>query len=362
MVEGVETDDYRTSRGLLSVIRRDDKKHARTDADVAKEYDDFPIVSCRDEINAPHSPRSLAIKIVEDNVPAWATHAAIRAVLVKRLTLVRSAERTTKPPETALPLSSIGEASPSKIVDTLLTFGRSLARPEWEPKFAPTPDTGANEFLRSNALAFLCAVIADQGMPAERAWYLPYGLYRRLGHLDPSRIVADQAAVEAAVRGPPSLHRFPKKYAEWIVAGATRVLDQYGGDASRVWTGKPTAREVFERLDQFEGIGQKKAAMAVEILERDLSIPISAMGGSDVAYDVHVRRVFLRTGLAQRDELDHIISVARTLRPERPGEIDMPTWRVGRQWCHAGTPDCGACPLDAVCPKIISRNPLRAQP
>jgi hypothetical protein len=51
------------------VLRRDDKKHvkhARTDADVAKEYQDFLIVDHRDEINAPHSPKSLALKIVED--------------------------------------------------------------------------------------------------------------------------------------------------------------------------------------------------------------------------------------------------------------------------------------------------------
>jgi endonuclease-3 len=66
-----------------------------------------------------------------------------------------------------------------------------------------------------------------------------------------------------------------------------------------MWSGKPTARQLFERLDKFEGIGQKKAAMAVEILERDLGVPISAMHGSDIAYDVHVRRVFLRTGLVE---------------------------------------------------------------
>jgi endonuclease III len=139
------------------------------------------------------------------------------------------------------------------------------------------------------------------------------------------------------------------------------VLDQYKGNAANIWTGDLTARQIQERLDQFEGIGQKKAAMAVEILERDLRVPITAMEGSDVAYDVHVRRVFLRTGLAERDDLDHIISVARALRPERPGEIDMPTWVIGRQWCHAGTPDCGSCPLDALCPKIVSRIKIASQ-
>jgi endonuclease-3 len=139
------------------------------------------------------------------------------------------------------------------------------------------------------------------------------------------------------------------------IAATKRVLDQYEGGASRIWNGNLTARQVYERLNRFLGIGQKKAAMAVEILERDLRVPILAMEGSDVAYDVHIRRVFLRTGLAQSDELSHIVSVARTLHPERPGEIDMPAWLIGRQWCHAGTPDCGACPLNFECPKIVSQ-------
>jgi hypothetical protein len=54
-----------------------------------------------------------------------------------------------------------------------------------------------------------------------------------------------------------------------MIAAASRVLNQYNGDAAKIWTGEVTARQVYKRLDQFEGIGQKKAAMAVEILERD---------------------------------------------------------------------------------------------
>jgi endonuclease III len=190
---------------------------------------------------------------------------------------------------------------------------------------------------------------------------VPYDLRRRLGHFDLNYIVGNPVAIENAVKGPPALHRFPQKYARWIVAAAERVLDQYGGDAGRIWDGNLTARQVHERLDVFRGIGQKKAAMAVEILERDLRVPISGMQGSDVAYDIHVRRVFLRTGLAQRDELDHIVSVARMLRPERPGELDQPAWLIGRQWCHAGTPDCAGCPLNIVCPKVVYRIPLSGQ-
>jgi hypothetical protein len=78
-VEGVEADDYRSSRALISLLRRDGKKHARTSDDLPKEYDGFLTVEHRTEISAPHSPRSLAVKIAEDDVPAWVIHAAVRA-------------------------------------------------------------------------------------------------------------------------------------------------------------------------------------------------------------------------------------------------------------------------------------------
>jgi endonuclease III len=74
-----------------------------------------------------------------------------------------------------------------------------------------------------------------------------------------------------------------------------------------------------------------------------------------VAYDVHLRRVFLRTRLADRDDRDHMIQVARDLHPSRPGELDLPTWLVGRGWCHPGIPNCETCPLTTVCPKDIER-------
>jgi hypothetical protein len=52
-----------------------------------------------------------------------------------------------------------------------------------------------------------------------------------------------------------------------------------------------TARQVAERLDAFRGIGQKKAAMAVEILERDLHVPIVDMAGSGQLCLDRIRRI-----------------------------------------------------------------------
>jgi hypothetical protein len=80
MVEASEADDYGSSRALVSLIRKPNKQHARTDADVPSDYAGFLIVDYRSEISAPGSPRSRAVKIAEDDVAAWATHAAIRAM------------------------------------------------------------------------------------------------------------------------------------------------------------------------------------------------------------------------------------------------------------------------------------------
>ncbi len=103
----------------------------------------------------------------------------------------------------------------------------------------------------------------------------------------------------------------------------------------------------------FPGIGQKKAAMAVEILARDLHKKLQQLSGGDVAYDVHLRRVFLRTGLAQRDEVGHMVDVAWALYPERPGALDLPAWDIGRRWCRPADPDCPACPLNVACARLI---------
>jgi hypothetical protein len=97
MVEGVEADDYRYSHALISRLLRDDKKHARTSADIPSFYDKFLIVDHRSEISARYSPRSFAIKIVEDNVAGWATHAAIRAGLLRRTSRVRPRKRSLAP-------------------------------------------------------------------------------------------------------------------------------------------------------------------------------------------------------------------------------------------------------------------------
>ncbi len=190
-------------------------------------------------------------------------------------------------------------------------------------------------------------------MPAERAWLAPFILRERLGHFDPKKIAEAVGAVPEAVQGEPKLHRYVNKMPRWVVRAARRVIKRYGGDASAIWSDNPTADILQKRFDDFLGIAQKKAAMAVEILERDLGVPVRNLERSDIAYDVHIRRVFLAR-LADRDERDHMIAVAQSFT--RLGRVRLTCHvTIGRGWCHPGVPDCASCPLTEVCPKEIER-------
>jgi uncharacterized HhH-GPD family protein len=352
-VEGVEADDYPASQALISRLRRPGRATARAWADVPAGYDRFEIVEHRREIDAPYSPQCLAVKIREDDLASWALHGWLRSQLPRKLSSSRQVARVMPslselPPAPSPDAEAVGRA--------LLAHAGALADQLKSGAVTFTPDAAADALIREDPFAFLLAVISDMGIRAERAWALPYLLRTRLGYLSPGGIAANPEAVRAAVQQVPKLHRFVNLVPDWLVQAARIVLDRYSGDAGRLWSDAPTAVELRQRLEAFPGIGQKKAAMAVEILARDLGQPLRELTGSDVAYDVHLRRVFLRTGLAEHDDVDHMVAVARALYPDRPGALDLPAWDIGRRWCRPVGPDCRACPLNIACPRLTERG------
>ncbi len=354
-VEGVEADDYPVSQALISRLRRPGRANARTWEDVQSGYEGFDVVDHLREIEAPYSPRCLAVKIREDDIPAWALHAWLRSQLPRKASgAARSAVAPSGVTRPALP--PVPSPDARAVARALLAHARSLAGQMKTEGLKFTPDPAANALIQDDPFAFLLAVTADMGIRAERAWALPYLLRQRLSGLSPAVLTSDPGAVYAAVQQEPKLHRFVNTVPAWLVQAAQIVLDEYEGDAANLWAGEPTAFQLRRRMEAFPGIGQKKAAMAVEILSRDLGIPIRELDGSDVAYDVHLRRVFLRTGLADHDDLDHMVAVGRALNPGRPGALDLPAWDIGRRWCRPADPDCPSCPLNAVCPRLIARG------
>jgi len=355
-VEGVAADDYPASRAMLSRIKRPDGSMARSPSEVPPSYLGFHVVDQRAEIDAPYSPSGMAVKIRVDDVPAWINHAVLR--------MTGKAQKGDSRPTTAAkvpieddakaPLEPLSNGHKRAVAQALVDFAPAAAEIAGDiagPSFASHAD--ANRLLVEDPFAFLLAVIADYQIPAERAWALPYLLKQRLGHLDLHRMLAEPDAVAEAVARRPSLHRYVNNVPSYFIEACRIVLDRYGGNAGRIWANEPTAIEVQTRLQLFPGISQKKAAMAVEILERDFGVPIRDMQGSDIAFDVHIRRVFLRSGLAEVDDQDHMIDAARHHWPERPGLLDLPAWVIGRNWCRPRDPDCGSCPITSACAQRI---------
>jgi len=203
---------------------------------------------------------------------------------------------------------------------------------------------------KNNPNGYLMAVTLDQGMKAEKVWAMPNKLpwdwtnMEKLAVLPVDRIEVDLKSVGC---------RYWRNMARFIKANARLLVDKYNSDASNIWNDTPTSIEMYERFTEFKGIGQKKGSMAVNILVRDCDISVSDKKGIDVSYDKHVRQVFLRSGLAEIDNREHILGVAREENPQYPGALDKPTWYIGRDWCFNQAPNCDKCPLGTVCAKKI---------
>lgn len=246
---------------------------------------------------------------------------------------------------------------PDEVARALLAYGCELeAQGAAQVGGAFTIDPDANALLESSANAFLLGVLFTQGIPAERAWAGPKLLRDRLGTLDPSFLADNPELVRAAVQRPPMLHRFKETLPVWIFSAAEKIVAEYGGDAALIWPTGDEVSAVIERLSAFRGIGRKKAVMAAEILTRHFGVALVGRESGQVAYDVQVRRVFLRSGLADADTPQAIEAAAATACPEAPGTLDLPAWLIGRETCRPRRPRCDECRLGRVCPRLVSRN------
>ena len=220
--------------------------------------------------------------------------------------------------------------------------------------------------LEKNPNAFLIGGVFDLGINAEDAWERPLLLSQRLGHLDVHRIAKlSEKQMQRYVglfKGEISLHRFPAKMSRSLILACKRLVSDYDGDASNIWSGDPGAAAVLTGLQEFHGIGQKIGNMMVRLLIQYYGVKISNWHKVDVAVDRHVARVFLRTGLVSGwresrivDIRDEVIETARHLSPKYPAALDEPAFAIGKYWCTAEEAYCwhedGDCPLAKVCTK-----------
>jgi uncharacterized HhH-GPD family protein len=119
-----------------------------------------------------------------------------------------------------------------------------------------TDDPKAAELLAQDPFALLVGFAIDQQVPVQKAFAGPYVLKQRAGTLDPKKLAAIDLAPLFAEK--PAIHRFPGSMAERVRDLAQVVSEDYGGDASRIWTEAKDADDLKNRLGALPGFGPMK--------------------------------------------------------------------------------------------------------
>lgn len=132
----------------------------------------------------------------------------------------------------------------------------------------------ANALLNRSPLALLMAMLLDQQVPLERAFAAPADLARRLGHDPEAEELAayDPDALVAVFSERPALHRFPKSMAARVQTLCRVLVEEYDGDAEKVWAGAATGQELLKRVGALPGFGEQKAKIFVALLGKQLGV------------------------------------------------------------------------------------------
>lgn len=233
----------------------------------------------------------------------------------------------------------------------LLEFGETLPK---ESTFTLDPE--ANEFLNSNLFAFLMAACLDRGSRAESVWKIPWNLARKLGGLDPKRLILmTDLELEKELRSLPKKPRYPHQAAKTILGLTTLVLKQPNAAVEMIWSGR-SVNEVLNDLIDVHGVGAGIANMILRILvdAGHYSPSEDQKRMIDIKPDVNVTRVFYRSGLSPSQGAEICKLAARELHPEFPAKLDWPSWEIGRSYCRKTDPKCQECKLGEVCMKRLA--------
>jgi uncharacterized HhH-GPD family protein len=132
----------------------------------------------------------------------------------------------------------------------------------------------ANELLNRSPLALLIAMLLDQQVTLEKAFSGPQDLVRRLGH-EPTAVELadfDPDRLAAIFSERPALHRYPKAMAARVQELARLIVEQYDGDAARLWESADSGASLLRRVAALPGFGTQKAQIFVALLGKQLGV------------------------------------------------------------------------------------------
>ncbi len=136
-----------------------------------------------------------------------------------------------------------------------------------------TGDDRADEVLTDSPFALLVGMMLDQQYPMEHAFRGPAKVLERFGSIDPAEVAgAEPESFAALCATPPAIHRFPGSMAARLQELARIVVEDYDGDASRIWTDAADGRDLLRRMQALPGFGKQKAQIFVALLAKQLGV------------------------------------------------------------------------------------------
>jgi uncharacterized HhH-GPD family protein len=129
-----------------------------------------------------------------------------------------------------------------------------------------TESDEANALIAGDPFALLVGFVLDQQVTVQKAFSGPLAIKERLGAFDAATLA--DADLDTVFREKPAVHRYPGAMAKRVHDLAVHVLDQYGGEAERVWTGASDAQELRSNIAALPGFGEMKVKSLGAVLAK----------------------------------------------------------------------------------------------
>jgi uncharacterized HhH-GPD family protein len=136
-----------------------------------------------------------------------------------------------------------------------------------------TGNDEADALLAHDPMALLIGFALDQQVPVPTAFTGPLKIKQRVGTLDAHTLATTD--LEPAFREKPAVHRFPGNMAKRVRELAAVVDEEYGGDASRLWTDAKDSADLRNRIADLPGFGEMKIKALGSVLAKRFDVAVA---------------------------------------------------------------------------------------
>ena len=136
-----------------------------------------------------------------------------------------------------------------------------------------TGNDSADRLLAEEPMALVIGFLLDQQVTVQKAFSGPLAIRDRVGSLDAATLA--DADLDTVFREKPAIHRFPGAMAAKTHELAAIVRDEYGGDASRIWTDATDSDDLHSRLAALPGFGEMKIKSLGSVLAKRLGVTVA---------------------------------------------------------------------------------------